>query len=359
MSRASGELAEILSSSSHVGRVRFFGGGERAEVVLPVVNADRGGPAFPPLINALEGRRAPRRLVEGVFAQSCLSQIGNAIVGAHTVHVVNQVRWHDPGMVEPSYPVSEKSLPIDREAKITSRGNQLARDGADAVFRVSARPGVYLPRKNSRGGIVVNDLAQAINRQMSRFSCQRGGTHYFCGGNRRSSGECASQSPVSFGISVARLFDRREATKPDRFSLVVNACPPICAGMRPYDTPASKPIRFRVSEIGRVLLGCGLTQIDDPVVVGVLVDVVDQSIGPFSVDIEPRQPMRKMISAVYPNAAVSLLRQVSRYGTKRYAVRQFLPAENAALRMVVQKCAEAFCGNHAVNIKARFIGVNR
>lgn len=98
------------------------------------------------------------------------------------------------------------------------------------------------------------------------------------------------------------------------------------------------PHADRDPAIGGILPRRSDAQVDYAIVVGVAVDVVNDIVGPFAINVKPRKPVSIKELALDAYSPVSLLIDRSRNASKRFVAG--LSAKSAAIRAIVQKAGK-------------------
>ena len=171
--------------------------------------------------------------------------------------------------------------------------------------------------------------------------------------------ESASRVKLPFGCKIGfmRLFGRGEITQRDGFTVNVDARPPLpMVGVDAHVT-ASAPTLAPVMDIP---LPRALAEVSDPVVITDAVDVVNFSIRPNAVYVQPCEAMCSVVLKVDLDASIAeAVKASSLFATQR-TVRGLPPRKNPGVRVIIQKIAQAFCGkvglSHVVAPIKRWFG---
>ena len=86
------------------------------------------------------------------------------------------------------------------------------------------------------------------------------------------------------------------------------------------------------------------------------VDMVKKIAGPFTVNVQPRDPMRKKLMAVNADTSVSLRKPSSFRAYAGVVSRVRFPDENAGVLIVIKKLAHALSSYHFVSHLASYLG---
>lgn len=143
-------------------------------------------------------------------------------------------------------------------------------------------------------------------------------------------------------ICLMSLFGRSVIANPVRFSVDGNACSPLV--LKPDHAKKSRLVTsVRSADVLRVSIGSNNAQVAQPVVSLTSVNMVNQTVGPHTVRIEPRKAMRLVYFLFDAYCDVAKLvgnarnvTNVNSLGGPRN------PCKNSRVRVVVQQLAKVF-----------------
>ena len=150
---------------------------------------------------------------------------------------------------------------------------------------------------------------------------------------------------LCFQIRLMRFFGRSVITNPARFSVDSNACSPLV--LKPDHTKKSRFVASVGSaNILRVTVGCNNAQVAQPIVRLAPVNVVNQSVRPYAVRVQPSKAMRfvNFLFDAYCDVSKFVWRSCDVSNMNSFSSSRN-PCKNSRVRIVMQQLAKVFYRN--------------
>jgi hypothetical protein len=287
-----GEFPEVSLSSSDIGFVRSLFGGKFSKVDQFSVDTDRCVPgidaAFLQSVAPFQSssRLFPSTAIGGICLTICQTEVGDAIVCANPIDVVDPTSRHFAVAPEPRQPVRSVTEPVNENGAVSGAIHN--RSDVSHFSLVTVTSGWPCISEHSSAGVICNDITQPglrhrnrlWGRQRSRFRYQR---------RRNPLGKRPMQRLSRGDVRSIAFFFRVVAADVEISALEPNHGLPASI-WHLVDTSQTVLAQFPHG-IGSILSGGGKPKILDPVIIRDAVDVINDVGRIDAIGVKPRQSM--------------------------------------------------------------------